>query len=181
MNDAVLQARYAHRFDVQDTDGDGLMDVRDVIGRAERLLAGFREPVDSARGEAVLRGAKTYWAGVADLAGTDADGTLTKQNFIEALVRARETGVLPDVVRPSVAAHVALVDTDGDGYVSLDEFIRSQEATGMSQEQALRAFKALDLDGDGRVTLDEWQHAVVEFYTSPEKAGPGGLIMGMED
>ncbi|MET7362169.1 EF-hand domain-containing protein [Streptomyces sp. NPDC005562] len=150
-----------------------------MTSRAEKLLAGMGESPDSPRGTAVLRGARAYWDRLAEMAGVDEHGKITEQDFVDTLVRAREAGVLDELVRPSVEAHVALVDGDGDGAVSLEEFKRSQAAVGMSDESATTAFHALDRDGDEHVSVDEWQKAVVDFYTGAEADGPGSLIMGM--
>jgi Ca2+-binding EF-hand superfamily protein len=179
MSDAALKAKYAHRFRSQDSDGDGVVDGRDIVRRAEDLLGSLGEPVDSAHGVAVVEGARAYWTGIARLAGVGEDGRLTEAAFVDALLRANQSGAIHDLVRPSVEAHIALVDRDGDGVVSLDEFTRSQRAVGMTAEAAREAFAALDRDGDGSLTVDEWQRAVVEFYTNPAPDGPGSLVLGM--
>ncbi|UGY94911.1 EF-hand domain-containing protein [Streptomyces gobiensis] len=179
MNDTTLRAKYAYRFRIHDSNGDGLVDSRDIVRRAEELLAGLAEPPESARAAAVVRGAQLYWQGVAKLAGIDEDGQLTEAAFVEALVRANVTGTIADVVRPSVEAHIALVDRDGDGVVSLAEFARSQQVLGMTAEAAHDAFAALDREGDGSLTVDEWQQAVMDFYTTTDPAAPGNLVLGL--
>ncbi|MEV6756553.1 EF-hand domain-containing protein [Streptomyces sp. NPDC051214] len=174
-----LRAKYTHRFHTQDTDGDGFVDRQDVAARAEMLLAGLGEQADSARGASVIDGATAYWQGVAKLAGIAEEGRLTEGEFVEALVRANELGTIADLLRPSVEAHVTLVDTDGDGTVSLEEFVRAQQAVGMSEDEASAAFDALDRNGDGNLTVEEWQQAVLEFYTTTDPSAPGNLVMGL--
>jgi Ca2+-binding EF-hand superfamily protein len=179
MTETALLDKYAHRFRVQDTDGDGFVDEGDLVRRAEMLLAGMGEPVRSVRGAAVLAGAREYWRGLAKLAGVAEDGQLAETEFVDALVQAYESGTIGDLVRPSVEAHVALVDGDGDGTVDVEEFLRGQQAVGMPAGQAREAFAALDRDGDGRLTVEEWQQAVVEYYTTAERGSSGELVMGL--
>ncbi|MGW6055506.1 EF-hand domain-containing protein [Streptomyces sp. NPDC055189] len=178
MTSAALRTKYLHRFRVQDTDGDGILDRQDVTARAEMLLQALSEPPHSPRGRAVISGAQAYWQGVAQLAGIPGDGQLTEEAFADALLRAVELGTIGELVRPSVQAHVALVDSNEDGTVSMQEFLHSQQALGMGQAQAQEAFEAIDRDGDGRLTVDEWQEAVIEAYSTSESV-PGDLVMGL--
>ncbi|MEU6676306.1 EF-hand domain-containing protein [Streptomyces sp. NPDC046925] len=178
MTDAGLRAKYMRRFQIQDADGDGILVREDVIGRAEMLLGGLAESPQSPRGRDVISGAQTYWEGLVKLAGNPGDGQLTEAAFVDALLQAKELGTLGELVRPSVEAHVALIDSDGDGTVSRQEFMRSQELFGMSPAQALKAFEAIDSDGDDRLTVEEWQEAVVEAYSTGEDV-PGDLVMGL--
>ncbi|MGV9880195.1 EF-hand domain-containing protein [Streptomyces sp. NPDC003006] len=205
MQDTGLRAKYIHRFHVQDADGDGAVDREDILRRAERLIAGMDEPMRSPRAVAVLEAAEAYWQQLAELAGVAEDGRLTEDGYVQALERAEGQGTIAELLRPSVEAHVMLVDRDGSGSVELDEFIRSQGAAGMSSAMARDAFAALDRDGDGRVTVEEWQRAVIDYYTGADTdtaagtgtgtdtgsdtatgtgtdaAAPGNLVLGLRD
>ncbi len=57
-------------------------------------------------------------------------------------------------------------DSDGDGQVSLSEFLNWQTATGAGQIQALKQFHTADADGDGHLTSDEYIQYVKQLYTS---------------
>nr|WP_237330443.1 EF-hand domain-containing protein [Streptomyces sp. BA2] len=104
---------------------------------------------------------------------------MTETAFVDALEQAVETGVITELVGPAVEAHVALVDRNGDGVVSLEEFIVAQQVFGQGGQIARDAFAAMDRDGDGRVTVDEWQETVLEFYTSTDPGAPGNLVLGL--
>ncbi|MFD8543037.1 EF-hand domain-containing protein [Streptomyces sp. NPDC059649] len=179
MSDAELREKYAHRFRVHDADGDGFIDERDAMRRAERLLRAVGEPVTSERGRAVLAGARTFWQGVTKFAQVGPEQRLDEAAFVDALERARQAGLIGELVGPSVEAHVLLVDRDGDGVVSVAEFVDSQCACGQDPAAARAAFEALDRDGDGAVTVEEWQQAVMEYYTSTDPAAPGNLVLGL--
>ncbi|GAA3112714.1 EF-hand domain-containing protein [Streptomyces rectiviolaceus] len=175
-----LRAKYAHRFHTRDANGDGFVDRADVVARAEQLLDGMGVAAASPRGEAVLAGAHAVWQGLAKAAQIPEDGQLNEQAYVRAMERANESGTIADLLRPSVEAHVALIDSDGDGTVSLEEFVRAQKAVGEpAASRAREAFAALDRDGDGRVTVEEWQQAVMEYYTSTDADAPGNLVLGL--
>lgn len=51
-----------------------------------------------------------------------------------------------------------LIDADGDGRISAEEFLRLMHMLGdkLSPEAAAEAVRLLDADGDGQVTLAEF-------------------------
>ncbi|GGM80763.1 hypothetical protein GCM10010106_29310 [Thermopolyspora flexuosa] len=56
------------------------------------------------------------------------------------------------------AATFDLVDADGDGLISAQEFARLMEVLGqpITLEAAQAAIATIDADGDGRINLDEF-------------------------
>lgn len=56
------------------------------------------------------------------------------------------------------AATFSLVDTDGDGLISADEFLSLMSNLGeeTTPEQAVAAVREMDADGDDRVSLAEF-------------------------
>ncbi|MFD4907792.1 EF-hand domain-containing protein [Kitasatospora purpeofusca] len=108
MNETVLRARYEHRFDQYDTDGDGKVGRSDFAARAARLLQSLGN-VGGAKAENLLNGAQACWAGVAAMAGADDDGLLSREQFVQALLRTRAQGSLRQIVEPS--ATVATVSS----------------------------------------------------------------------
>ncbi|MGP8296581.1 EF-hand domain-containing protein [Streptomyces inhibens] len=158
----ALRAEYEHRFSMYDTDGDGYLTVQDFTERARRLTEAVGEPAESAKAQALHAGMRNTFEQLAALTNVDVEGRLDLDRFIEAITRAAGSGVIGKVVGPSVAATVALADSDGDGVVSREEFTALQRATGFSDAQAEEAFAALDRDGDGRLMVAEWQGLVSE-------------------
>ncbi|MFF4403119.1 EF-hand domain-containing protein [Streptomyces sp. NPDC001404] len=180
MTSEVLRERYAHRFRAHDADGDGWVDEGDFVRRARQLVDGLGEPADSARAKALVEGVRDGWRSIADIAGVPVDGRIDENRFVAALASAYDSGIVADIMRPSVAAHVALADRDGNGYVDEGEFVNAQQAAGIGADDARKAFSLLDRDGDGRLAIAEWQSAVLEFYTSTGSDVPGVRILGMK-
>ncbi|MFH8609712.1 EF-hand domain-containing protein [Streptomyces sp. NPDC018029] len=180
MSESGLRTKYVRRFHILDSAGDGYVDRSDVEERAQRLLDGVGEPAGTPRAAAVREGAVSFWQQLAKHAGVQDGDRLDEEAFVGALLRARELGTIGDLVGPSVEAHITLIDRDGDGSVSLEEFLRAQVVCGLPEADSRRAFEQLDRDGDGRLDVDEWQRAVVDFYTSTDADLPGDLIMGVQ-
>ncbi|MEV7611848.1 EF-hand domain-containing protein [Streptomyces sp. NPDC089799] len=156
MVDTALREKYAHRFRVHDADGDGFIGEDDVVRRAERLVAAVGNGSAGRHGEDLVAAARTFRREPAGHAGADPAGRMDETAYVGALERARRAGTIGEVVGPSVRAHVALVDRDGDGRVDLAEFVSAQRAVGQDPATARAAFAALDRDGDGVVTVEEW-------------------------
>jgi hypothetical protein len=49
------------------------------------------------------------------------------------------------------------LDKDGDGFVTLDEFLAQAAKKPELKEKLEKAFKAMDKDSDGKLTLDEYK------------------------
>lgn len=177
MND-VLRQKYVHRFRQLDADGDGVITREDVRLRARMLVEALGMPAGTAPARAASAAADAYWDGVTRHAPDgEADG-IGCAAFVAALSAAREDGSLREIVRPAVAAHLAVTDRDGDGVVDAAEFVAAQQAMGIPAGQARETFRLLDRDGDGRLALPEWEAAVMEFYTSTDAAAPGNRVLG---
>jgi Ca2+-binding EF-hand superfamily protein len=68
-------------------------------------------------------------------------------------------GGRPAVAEPSRYADTfRLIDANGDGRISAEEFKRLMDALGdsITDDAANEAVRLIDADGDGEVTLDEF-------------------------
>lgn len=158
----ALRAEYEQRFTTYDTDGDGYLTAQDFTQRARILADAVGEPESSDKAAALRTGMRHTFEQLADLADVDRAGRLDREQFIKAFTRAATSEAIGTVVGPSIAATIALADTDGDGMVSREDFATLHKAAGYSAAQADAAFSALDQNGEGRLKVAAWQAAVSE-------------------
>ena len=77
-------------------------------------------------------------------------------------------------------AQFDIVDADGDGIASLDEYVtwlKSWDADIAAEP----AFERLDEDGNGKLTKDEIRRIVRDFYFGEDPAAPGTHLIGVLD
>jgi calcium-binding protein CML len=126
---------------------------------------------------------------------TDGDGFLTRYDYMAlAQQRLQQTGVRPDspdgeaVVEAFLNAwdtHVRALDTDRDGEISKEEYVRSFEM--LVRTGALEAvlapisratFTVADRDGDGRISAEEfrslWTHPGTDLGAAFDRADADG-------
>ncbi|MEV0318324.1 hypothetical protein [Streptomyces sp. NPDC050659] len=97
----------------------------------------------SPKAEAGYDAVRRTWARITQRAGVDSHAQVDRSGFVDALCSAHADGAIAQVFRPVIEAHVALVDTDGDGAVTLQEFIASQAAHGIPEDEAEEALHRL--------------------------------------
>lgn len=69
-------------------------------------------------------------------------------------------------------------DSNGDGYISLDEFIDLFVAYRIEVRYAAKAFRKIDLNNDDLISRGELISAVKEFFRSDDPEAPGNWLFG---
>ncbi|KAI7743829.1 hypothetical protein M8C21_026965 [Ambrosia artemisiifolia] len=76
------------------------------------------------------------------------DGKISKEEYVSAVdILGNKTA------KSDVAKAFKAIDTDGDGFVSFEEFMVAQG--GVKTGDIKSAFKVFDLDGNGKITAEE--------------------------
>jgi hypothetical protein len=68
------------------------------------------------------------------------------------------------------------MDTDTDGKVTKDEFVKGLESKGVSTDDATKQYEAIDKEGTGSITKDDLESAIKsgDFKPPRPQGGAGG-------
>lgn len=69
-------------------------------------------------------------------------------------------------------------DTDGDGEISVAEYVQGIAPFVGSEEGLSEAFKKLDLNGDGVITRDEFVHLLRDYCGNEDPEAPSNWLLG---
>ncbi len=73
------------------------------------------------------------------------------------------------------------IDADGNGAVSLEEFIKARNPANDEAKQKLETrFKKMDADGNGQLTLEEFKKAMEAHLSKRNSDGNNRLVAGRQ-
>ena len=167
-------------FEVVDSDGDGVFTHADteLVGARLAALRGLKAGTPDY--DNFIAGFSFYWQDVRDASDANADGKVTLEEWL-----AYHDGMLADEQRYAATAAnsaglmFALVDKDGDGKISTDEYGDWMRAWGMTDDETFAGTMAkLDPGGSGAFSRDEVLAFTRDFFYSEDADAPGNWAMG---
>jgi len=175
----VLEQKAEHRFDMWDTNGDGILTEDEFLRVGQAILDTYGTSEDSPKGKAVMEGIRAFWERHLDGMDLNEDGRISREEYHGALEgNIRGNNGVEAVVVPFWEAILDLADESGDGALDAAEFVQIMAAFGVSEDDATYTFGNIDADGNGEITTDEWLRALREFWTSTDPDAPGNTLFG---
>ncbi len=160
-------------FDAYDGNKDGYLEATDFDRPAERFDARMGTTGPGERPSAWWRG---FWQGMTPLA--DSDGRVSRAAWLAYLDGVwSDPATFDQLIQGGVSLYIAVVDTNGDGMLSLDEYRHLFYALSLDEGMVDDIFPRLDADGDGYLSREELAQRVREFYDNDPDA-PGNWLMG---
>ncbi|WP_371494338.1 EF-hand domain-containing protein [Kitasatospora sp. NBC_00374] len=173
MPDPTQERKLRRHFELLDFDGNGFIEQSDIEEFVERITeaAGAEGTPQSVR---LREEGGRLWRRLQKALDTDGDQRISRDEFVGA---ADLNAVMAMAVELG-AASFEVTDTDRDGRISLQEWIRMDRKLGVSHADSMHGFRLLDRDGDGFVTRAEYVKGVEEFYRSDDPQAPGNWAFG---
>lgn len=174
------------KFELLDNDGNGTIEFDD-FKRVLDILAEVREIDENSARYASLEGTnRALWNALEDFCDANRDGKITLDEWLEyhsnALFYEREfLSVIPGfdtTVEAMSEFFYQLLDGDGDGVVSGQDYFEFCMAHGVEGEDARSNFTRLDTNSDGQLSKEEVLALVKEFYQSEDPNAPGNWFFG---
>jgi len=176
----VRKRKLVRFFNVVDTNGDGVFEARDTELVAQRVAA-LRGLSPGEEGyEGFYRGFSYYWEDLRRSCAPSEQGRVTLDEWL-----AYHTEMLADEARfrataeASASLMFALVDSDGDGVLSLEEYGQWMRAWGMTDEHtSTEVLARIDPSGAGQLTREDVVSLTHTFFYSDDPDAPGSWAMG---
>ncbi|MFB9902320.1 EF-hand domain-containing protein [Allokutzneria oryzae] len=162
MGTTLYQQRLEKDFERYDADHDGVIDQTDIHGVVQALCQAHNVPPGSPTWREVTTRANRLWQHLEGHLDDNGDKVISLEEWTAGY---NHPGFVDEVALPLAEFAFRLGDRDGDGKLSLDEWMTSQTAFGVGQVEAIQNFHRLDENGDGYVTTDEHARAVRSFYS----------------
>lgn len=179
MTTAVHDRKLTRRFELLDANGDGYLERADYETLARKLVRGFAESPTSPKGKAVIDTYVQYWENFVSRMDSDGDGKVTKDEFIDAIGRKIiNADEFDRIARPHFHAVAVLADTNDDGELDRDEYVRLMAMYGVDRRDALDAFEQIDANHDNLLSVEELTAAARDFYLSDNDNSSGSAMFG---
>ncbi len=182
----LQRRKILHKFELLDIDRNGLIEFQDFAHVIDGLGHERGWEPDDPRMQKLVATNLALWEAIERYCDTNRDGAITPEEWLdyhaEALTKAQEFDQLIPGFETTIAAFTAfihdLLDCDGDGLVSEEDYLQLSRAHGIDDVEACKTFDAIDKDRDGTLTLEEVSELVHQFYLSDDPEAPGNEFFG---
>ncbi len=175
-NNPQIAARFGDLFDTLDTDGDQAVTWADYQRLVNRYLSGYGMEASAPRAVAIQEAYESLWG---TLVRTSAEVRLNREQFVDAMQEATEDRSRWNTAEAVAEAVFDLLDGDGDGTISQEEFLVYAKALGAQEEDARKRFAHVDTDGDGDMSREEFVQSARLYLFGDDIDSPGGFVFGV--
>ncbi len=166
-------------FAIHDLNRDGVLEQADFHEYTRRIASSRGWTPESPEYQQLLSRFLTFWKGLEAVADASRDQRVTINEWLAYWDRILTAeGKFDELVEPIAELIFSLLDHNGDGVISADEYALMYSAGGLDPRTAAVAFASLDLDHDGRLTVDEMWTLVRQYFQSNDPSEPGNSFFG---
>jgi Ca2+-binding EF-hand superfamily protein len=153
-------------FKVLDSDGSGVVTKEDFEQKIQAVAAvGNRQP-GSAEYKAVEDCYMKQWNSLKQYADKNDDGQVTEEEWLSwAEASVSDSGTFETLVKDTARAIFDVMDLDGSGTVSFEEYKKVNAIYGVDEATARKMFDELDGDKNGAITKEEHLKTQDWFFT----------------
>ena len=175
-----------HMFELLDVDGNGLLEYDDFRMVVDTMAEERGLDKSSRRYLGLVTSNKRLWKMFSRHLDVDHDGSITLAEWLAFHIKAFITDPLEQGLSPEFSSalnstakfFLDLLDSDGDGNVTVEDYVLFCGAYNVGENEARIGFKMFDRDGNGQLSKEEVVEMVQEFYLSDDPQALGNLFFG---
>lgn len=180
----IQEKKLTHYFKVLDFDNNELIEKDDFISIGENLciLWGFK-PGSEQHVEYISK-CENLWVSFRQFINQEIEESANLDEWLEFADKGIVNGsdeLYEKHVNQFVKDTFDVFDANGDGFISLDEYIDLFMAYRIEIRYSAKSFTKIDLNKDDLISKDELISAVSEFYRSNDTEAPGNWLFGFWD
>jgi Ca2+-binding EF-hand superfamily protein len=160
----TLKNRLELQFDKLDRDGNGYIEIADYDEAADEVCRSLGADPQSPKAQRFRTEYRSLFNRLVELLETDKDNRISREEFLAGLEGIWDQIAGYDVLKPLSAATFDLVDQNGDGAVSLDEFSKVASAYGVPKSEYEALFRRHDKNKDGDLAANEMHEFIAEYF-----------------
>jgi Ca2+-binding EF-hand superfamily protein len=164
--------KLANLFKMYDRDNSQFLEAKDFTEGAERYARRLGIEPESVPGKKLLEIELKIWNNIKRF-DTDGDDKVNLEEYAEGYQFIVNQGKLNLILSAFVETLFSILDKDGDGRLSEQEF-----ALLFVTDEGSEIFKKFDTKGTGSLSKDEILHHLTVFYTSENPSEPGNSFFG---
>ncbi len=177
----LQRTKHEYIFNLLDFDRNGYIEKEDFTGIAENLCIVRGEEMDTPESQIVLSQCVNLWKGVESYIDENNDSQCTMEEwlkFIDEKLINSESGSDDELLSSAVGHIFDLYDVNGDGTISLTEYLDIFLSFQLNASLVGKSFVTLDVNKDASLSKIELVEAIKEFLTSDDASRPGNWIFG---
>lgn len=177
----LQRTKHEFIYNLLDFDRNGYIEKDDFVGIAENLCVVRGEELDTPESQVVRQQCERLWQGLETYIDANHDGKCTMEEWLqfidENLVNSEEAQ-RDDFLEGAVGHLFDLYDADGNGTISLTEYLDIFISFHLNASLVGKSFVSLDANGDGSISRSELVETVRQFLISDDIDLPGNWIFG---
>jgi Ca2+-binding EF-hand superfamily protein len=176
-----IKKRLVRFYNVYDSDGNGTITQADAEKSLANLAALRSYENGTPEYESFRAGFLVYWNDLLKAADADQNSEITMDewlNYHENLIADKPKAL--QTVLPSVFAMFDVMDSDGNGAITMNEYKDFMRAFGVPEKWiGDEVFHKLDLNSDGTISKEELGKVVDQMYFNPDPTCAGNYLFGV--
>ena len=167
-------------FAVHDLDGNGVITRGDFDEYTRRTARTRGWGEDAPEYQELKERFRTFWNGLEETARARRASDVRLPEWFAYWEQIFQTpGLYDQIIEPIGRDVFSMLDRDGDGSITQQEYAAIYENGGLDPADAAQAFARMDLDGDGRLSVDEIMKLLDQYFRSEDPSEPGNALFGI--